>query len=90
VVEVLPNATTNPAYAAVIAMITRLVRIIIPEFADVAVIPRRRCFTGHARLASLLSGSAEHAQHILRLFPNKIVILNLVVAKSASIPPVTC
>ena len=59
--EVLAQTSSNPTYAAVIAMIYVLVWVIIPQLANIAVVPCGRYPARNAHLAGALGGPAKHA-----------------------------
>lgn len=69
--KVLVQSVANPADPTVRAMVNRLVGIVIPELASVAVV---LCKLGVARVAFLgckLNGLAMHTEHHLCLAPTK-------------------
>jgi hypothetical protein len=68
-VEILPNAHTDSAYAAVVTVIYVLLRVVVPELADVAIIASRGFTTFLAGVRRFLDGPAEHAQHMLSVLP---------------------
>jgi hypothetical protein len=87
--EILSNASPDPAYATVVAMIYILVGVVVPQLADCTVISGSGRTASHADLAGLLCGSAKHAQHILGVLSDQGVIFIPVMTEAAGIPTST-
>jgi hypothetical protein len=62
---VLAEAFPPPAYATVITMIDPLATVVVPKFADIAVITCRLLTTVLAMFTGWLWGAANHAEHVL-------------------------
>ena len=58
--EVLAKASPNPTYAALVAVIHVLLWVVIPQLADITVVPGGRNSARNAHLAGALSGPTEH------------------------------
>jgi hypothetical protein len=84
--EVPSEPLTGTTYPAVIAVIGRFVGVVIPQLTHTTIIPRRRHAALDARIPSLLGVPAQHAEHVLRLFPWKLVVFHRIVAEAAGIP----
>lgn len=67
-------------------MINRLFRVVIPQFADIAVIFSELCIARGAGLSGRLRRLAVHTQHHLGLVPDDGVIRNVVMAETAVEP----
>lgn len=85
--EILAQALTDSAQAALGAVVDGLVRVVVPELADVAVVVGGRTAAPDARVRGALGAAAEHAEHVLRLLPRQDVVLDGVVAETARVPP---
>jgi hypothetical protein len=90
VYKVLPDATANTADTAISTVIDTFVCIIVPEFANTAVVPCRSYATVVADIGGLLSRAAEHTEHISRLLPRKYMILYVVMTETTCIPTRAC
>lgn len=84
--KVLAQTLADAADAAIVAMINILLAIIVPELADTAVVLRGLFTTRFAPLRGRLSMPAQHAEHVLRFLPNKMMILDFIVAEPAGVP----
>jgi hypothetical protein len=85
--EVLTKPLANPAQSAVGAVIYGLVRIIVPELANAAVVVGGRLSALDACIRRPLSTTAQHAQHVLGLLAREDMVLHGIVAKPACVPP---
>lgn len=84
---------TNPADAAIDAVIYMFIRIVIPQLTFATIIQSHALCTVRIRtvLRSRLPSVAKHTQHVLRLGPYQLVIRSFfVVAEPAGSPRVTC
>jgi hypothetical protein len=84
--EILSETLTDTADTTIIAMVDTFVRIVIPEFADVAIVLRSMFTTLPTDCCGRLSMSTEHAQHVLRLRSIEVMIFYLIMAEATSIP----
>lgn len=85
--EILPYSFTSPADATVGAMVYPLCDIVVPQFANVAEVPRCSHATLLARLRSRLRGLTNHTEHVLRRMSVEYMVrLCCIVAVSARIP----
>lgn len=74
--KVLVQSVSNPADPTVRAMVNRLVGVIIPELADVAIVLCKLGVTRVAVLGCWLNGLAMHTEHHLCLIPARRVSNN--------------
>jgi hypothetical protein len=88
--EILPQTLADTADTTIIAVVNTFVRIIIPEFADVAIVLCSMFTALPTDCRGRLSMSTEHAQHVLRLRSIEVMILYLIVAETTSIPFLAC
>ena len=87
--EILAETLAYSAYPAVVTVVYALVRVVVPEFADIAVITSGRLAALDAHLPCSLGIAAEHTEHVLRLPPRQDVVFGVVVAETTGIPPLT-
>jgi hypothetical protein len=83
---VLAQADSAPADSAVHAMIDFLAAVVIPQLADIAVIPRGLCPAVGARVPCRLGSPACHAHHVLGLFAIQVMRLYGIVAVPTCVP----
>ena len=86
--EVLSKTSAFPTDATIIAMIDALIRVVIPQLANVAVIPSGSFTTPYTEFSSSLSTTTNHAEHILGVLTNKNMIFCFIMAQPTSIPSV--
>lgn len=67
-------------------MVYGLVRVIVPELADTAVVLCCRATATDARVRDLLGTATEHTKHVLRLVARKDVIFGFVMAEATGVP----
>jgi hypothetical protein len=89
--KVLSQTFSNPTNTTIITVINPLIRIILPQLALAAVIPRRVFSTLNALLSGRLRRTTKHAEHILRHLTiqrvRKWQVFGIVVAVPAGEPP---
>jgi hypothetical protein len=85
--KVLAQPLSHPAQAAVGTVVDGLVRIVVPELADPAVVVGRRLRALGAGIRRLLRTPAEHTEHVLGLLARQDMVLDCVVAVPARVPP---
>ena len=66
--EVLSKTTALPTDTTIHTMINIVARIVVPQFADITVIPGGPLITTDTELARFLRTTADHTKHIFRLF----------------------
>lgn len=71
--KVFARALADAADAAVVAVVDRLFRVVVPELAHVAVIGGGFFAAVSAVVGGGLGGSAEHAEHVSCLSPLQVV-----------------
>ena len=86
--EILPKTSAFPTYTTIMAVIDILGRIVVPEFANVTVIPSRSFATANAELAGSLCTSADHTEHIFGRLSIQYMVFCFVVAQSTSKPSI--
>ena len=84
--EILAETLAQSADTAVVAMIDALVRVIVPELADGAVVECCVLAAHSAGLRDGLGGAAEHAKHVSGFSSGEDVVFCFVVADSAGVP----
>jgi hypothetical protein len=87
--EVLPQPFAESTDTAVITVIDRLVRVVVPQFADVTIVMCRWYLALLTHLANRLWGIAEHAEHVFRFSPRESMVLCLIMAEPTCIPSLT-
>ncbi len=87
--EILPNALANPADPTVVTVVDALFTVIVPQLAHGTIVPSCTFPTFLAPLTSWLSATAKHAEHVSSFLAIQRMILDLVVAKPARVPPLT-
>lgn len=87
--EVLPKPSSNPANATIGAVVNAPVRIVVPEFADGAVIHSGCLPTTRACLTHSLSRTAVHAKHVLRVLCDHGMVLSLIMTETTRVPVTT-
>ena len=88
--KVFAQTFTNTANAAVVTVIDALVRVVVPQLADVAIVAGSRLAALGAYIAGTLRMTAEHAQHVLGIAARQRVLFRIVVAQPAGIPALAC
>ena len=87
--EIFPQPLALPADAAVGTVIDALRAIIVPQLADVAIIPRRKLATISTLACRGLGRLTEHAKHVARFWSIQRMIFNSIMAKATGIPAAT-
>lgn len=80
------KTSATSAYATVWTVIDLLAWIVVPQLAYVAVVAGRLYTTFLASVRCFLRGTTGHTEHVLRGFSIQRVVLDLVMAVSASVP----
>jgi hypothetical protein len=88
--EILAKPAAYSANAAVVAMINALITVVVPQLANATVIPRRALSAVGTNISGRLGAAAKHAEHMLRLPADKPMVLSLIMAEAARVPPVAC
>jgi len=83
---ILPEALSTSAYATVITMIDPLRDVVIPQFADAAIVPCCSFAALLAKLTSRLGCRTKHTIHVLSLLSVQTMSLYLVVTVPAREP----
>ncbi len=84
--EIFSKPLANSANPTIMTMIDTFLAVIVPQFADIAIVV---CCIFPALMAILgcrLGMSTEHAEHVLCISANQRMVLNLVVAEPARVP----
>jgi len=80
------ESLADPANLAVTAVIDGSVRLVLPDVADAAIVPRHLDAAVVALWARGLNGLAHHADHSLDRVPVDLVVVDGVVAETAGEP----
>jgi hypothetical protein len=86
--EILAKTPAFPAYTTIMAMINVLSGIVVPEFANVTIIPGCSFATTYAELTGSLCTSTNHTEHIFGSLSIQNMVFCLIMAQSTRIPSI--
>jgi hypothetical protein len=88
--KVLAQTLAAPADATVVAVVDVLVWVVVPELAYAAEVAGRGGAAVDAALGGLLGTGAEHAEHVLGVLADELVVLGGIVTEAACVPLGAC